>query len=145
MSIIYIFKASVRGAQPLNGNMNDVATSLAIQVCGNGPVHNNLVTLQSRLKTFSKWSYWNPNTGQTPEALSDAGFFYIGTYDHVKCFYCDGGLRNWEPGDDPWLEHARWFPNCSFVVLNKGDSYVKEVSKTKPAILPPLEDEVNDL
>jgi hypothetical protein len=20
-----------------------------------------------------------------------------------------GGLRNWETGDDPWIEHARWF------------------------------------
>lgn len=30
--------------------------------------------------------------------------------DNVKCFHCDGGLRNWEPGDDPWQEHAKWFP-----------------------------------
>lgn len=30
--------------------------------------------------------------------------------DNVKCYYCDGGLRNWEPGDDPWQEHAKWFP-----------------------------------
>ncbi|KAG7257631.1 hypothetical protein CRUP_018386 [Coryphaenoides rupestris] len=30
--------------------------------------------------------------------------------DNVKCYFCDGGLRNWEPGDDPWQEHAKWFP-----------------------------------
>lgn len=113
--------------------MGDVATSLAIKVCGNGPVHANLVTLQSRLKTFSDW----PSTsGQTPETLADAGFFYIDRFDHVKCFYCDGGLRNWEPADDPWFEHARWFPNCSFVVLNKGDGFVKEVTKSKPPVFP---------
>ncbi|XP_021948642.1 baculoviral IAP repeat-containing protein 7 isoform X2 [Folsomia candida] len=128
--------ASVRGAQPLDGNMNDVATSLAIQVCGSGPMHKNLVTYHSRVKSFtSKWP--NTSTGQTPESLAEAGFAYLGHLDHVKCFYCDGGLRNWEPGDDPWLEHARWFPNCSFVMLNKGDGFVKDVSKTKPTVAIP--------
>ncbi len=32
-----------------------------------------------------------------------------GLSDQVKCFYCDGGLRNWQPHDEPWTEHARWF------------------------------------
>jgi len=35
---------------------------------------------------------------------------FLGHGDNVKCFFCDGGLRNWEPGDDPWEEHAKWFP-----------------------------------
>lgn len=33
-----------------------------------------------------------------------------GHQDNVRCFHCDGGLRNWELGDDPWMEHAKWFP-----------------------------------
>ena len=33
-----------------------------------------------------------------------------GLSDQVKCFYCDGGLREWRDGDDPWQEHAGWFP-----------------------------------
>lgn len=37
-------------------------------------------------------------------------YILVGHGDNVKCFYCDGGLRNWEPGDDPWQEHAKWFP-----------------------------------
>lgn len=37
--------------------------------------------------------------------------------DNVKCFYCDGGLRNWEPGDDPWQEHAKWFPRYELLIL----------------------------
>ena len=47
--------------------------------------------------------------------------------DNVKCFYCDGGLRNWEPGDDPWVEHARWFPRCSFVRTVKGDQFIRSI------------------
>ncbi|VDI69036.1 Hypothetical predicted protein [Mytilus galloprovincialis] len=36
--------------------------------------------------------------------------FNAGEEDTVRCHYCDGGLRNWEPKDVPWEEHARWFP-----------------------------------
>jgi hypothetical protein len=32
---------------------------------------------------------------------------FLGMSDQVKCFYCDGGLKNWQPEDDPWVEHAR--------------------------------------
>lgn len=45
----------------------------------------------------------------------------------MKCFFCDGGLRNWEREDDPWHEHARWFPSCKYVRQVKGDSFVEEV------------------
>lgn len=45
----------------------------------------------------------------------------------MKCFCCDGALRNWEPKDDPWVEHARWFSRCNFLVSVKGEDYVKEV------------------
>ena len=34
----------------------------------------------------------------------------LGHSDDVKCFCCDGGLRCWESEDDPWVEHAKWFP-----------------------------------
>lgn len=118
----------VRGALPLSQDTEDVATSLAIQT-GSGPTRKHLVTVESRLKTFTGWP---TTTGQSPQKMADAGFFYIGTQDHVKCFYCDGGLRNWEECDDPWFEHARWFANCPYVLLNKGQDYIKQVVESKP-------------
>jgi len=124
--------SNVRGAQPLNGNMDDLV-GLGIKTCGNGPVHTNLVTQPARMKTFTNWP---TSTGQLPEAMAEAGFFYIGILDHIKCFYCDGGLRNWEPADDPWREHARWFPSCTFVILNKGDEFIKKVNEDKPPVIP---------
>lgn len=33
-----------------------------------------------------------------------------GKKDTVQCFSCGGCLGNWEDGDDPWREHAKWFP-----------------------------------
>ncbi|KAI8512025.1 Baculoviral IAP repeat-containing protein 2 [Branchiostoma belcheri] len=52
--------------------------------------------------------------------------------DNVKCFYCDGGLRNWEPGDEPWTEHAKWFPRCEFLLQQRGDDYVQGVQARFP-------------
>ena len=39
-----------------------------------------------------------------------------GKKDLVRCFYCGGGLRDWEQGDNPWEEHARWHPSCGLVL-----------------------------
>lgn len=35
---------------------------------------------------------------------------YVGKRDIVQCFSCGGCLGNWEDDDDPWKEHAKWFP-----------------------------------
>jgi hypothetical protein len=54
-------------------------------------------------------------------------FFIIGYWDNTRCFCCGGGFRNWEAGDDPWVEHARWFPKCAFLRQNRGDNFVAKV------------------
>lgn len=51
----------------------------------------------------------------------------IGIGDHVRCFCCDGTFRNWEPKDDPWVAHARWFSRCNYLISVKGEDYVKEI------------------
>jgi hypothetical protein len=48
----------------------------------------------------------------------------LGIDDQVRCFTCDGGLRRWDPDDDPWTEHCRWFPTCSFARRMKGDELI---------------------
>lgn len=95
-----------------------------------GPAHPQQATLAARLRSFISW----PATALVKkEDLASAGFFYIGISDHTKCFHCDGGLCSWEAGDDPWVEHARWFCNCSFVRLNKGDDFIKSCVAKYPA------------
>jgi len=34
----------------------------------------------------------------------------------------------WQKDDNPWVEHARWSKHCTFVLLNMGKRFVKEVS-----------------
>ncbi|KAH3733871.1 baculoviral IAP repeat-containing protein 3-like [Dreissena polymorpha] len=50
--------------------------------------------------------------------------YYTGVDDHCRCFACDGGLRKWEPGDDPWIEHCRWFPACPYARDIKGEEFI---------------------
>lgn len=79
----------------------------------------------SRLESYK--GNWPTNLAQTPDHLSSAGFFYVGYSDNVKCFFCDGGLCNWEADDEPWTEHARWFPDCGFLKQVKGTKFIQKV------------------
>ena len=80
-----------------------------------------------RLASFGNWP---PYARVSPEFLAGAGFFYTGQGDYVRCFYCDGALRNWEHGDDPWIEHARWFPSCKYLLQSRGRSFVNSIQES---------------
>ena len=94
-----------------------------------GPTNLKYSTVEARLRTFKDWP---PALKQEPRQLADAGFYYIGLSDQTKCFYCDGGLRNWQPDDDPWTEHARWFSKCGYVRLIKGDDFIAKCLDERP-------------
>jgi hypothetical protein len=47
--------------------------------------------------------------------------------DRVLCFYCNGGLKDWGSEDQPWLEHATWFPYCKYLLQKKGLFFVETV------------------
>lgn len=34
-------------------------------------------------------------------------------------------------GDDPVLEHTRWFPNCDYISRLKGSGYVEEIRQSQ--------------
>ncbi|XP_033739629.1 baculoviral IAP repeat-containing protein 2-like [Pecten maximus] len=82
------------------------------------------VLLADRLKTFDRWP---ADIQQTPDQMLDSGFFYAGYEDCVRCFQCGIGLRNWEPPDNPHVEHARWSPRCAFLLQVKGPDFINLV------------------
>ncbi|XP_055881233.1 baculoviral IAP repeat-containing protein 7-A-like [Biomphalaria glabrata] len=77
-----------------------------------------------RLKTFSSWPRGHR---LQPSDLADAGFYYAGYGDCARCFYCGGGLRNWEDDDDVWVEHGRWFSKCSFIRQRLGQVFIDAI------------------
>lgn len=101
------------------------------------PRYPNYEPLQVRISSYQGWpAYLN----QTPRDMALAGFLFAGYNNYTRCFQCGGGLRNWEAGDDPWVEHARWFPQCSFVRQNRGQRFIDAVlRKQKETVLDGLE------
>lgn len=95
----------------------------------------SMQTHEARVKTFVNWPTRIP---VQPEQLADAGFYYVGRNDDVKCFCCDGGLRCWESGDDPWIEHAKWFPRCEYLLRVKGREFVDQIQARFPHLLEQL-------
>ncbi|XP_074744772.1 baculoviral IAP repeat-containing protein 7 isoform X1 [Strix uralensis] len=93
----------------------------------NAPEYPEMVTEEMRLSTFQNWPQY---TDMHPEQLARAGFFYTGQGDVVRCFYCDGGVRNWSFGDDPWREHAKWYPGCEFLLRSRGREFVSSVQES---------------
>ena len=65
-----------------------------------------------RKSTFKNWPLYMQPTSQE---LVDAGFYYLGESDRVRCFCCGVTLRNWKLTDKPRLEHERHAPHCLFI------------------------------
>ncbi len=86
-----------------------------------------------RLATFVTW----PKCMVMPskECLARAGFWYTGFSDRVSCYVCKLKLHNWKPLDDPYLEHLRLSPHCSYMRI----SYCRD----QPVVLAADEDTVD--
>ncbi|XP_061171128.1 inhibitor of apoptosis protein-like [Saccostrea echinata] len=87
------------------------------------PFYSNL---EDRIGSFTDWP---ASKTQTPRDLALAGFFYAGDGDSTRCFDCGVGLRNWDAEDDPWVEHARWSPNCRFVNDHRGSQFLDAIEE----------------
>ncbi|XP_060086634.1 baculoviral IAP repeat-containing protein 7 isoform X1 [Heteronotia binoei] len=132
----FIRHKAARGGLPdreiwdcVDGQFLGMLQSLGMEeaLLDSSPEYPEMETEGDRLVTFDTW----PSYAQVPpELLARAGFFYTGDGDYVRCFYCDGALRNWERGDDPWMEHARWFPRCKFLLQSRGLTFVSSVQES---------------
>ncbi|NWQ78738.1 BIRC1 protein, partial [Columbina picui] len=85
-------------------------------------------TEEMRLQSFGGWPFYA--RGTKPDSLARSGFFFTGKKDVVQCFACGGCLGNWEDGDDPWREHAKWFPECEFLQSKKSSEEIKKYIET---------------
>ncbi|OWF45524.1 E3 ubiquitin-protein ligase XIAP [Mizuhopecten yessoensis] len=124
------------GSTSASGSVSDsVVKKLApLGVNFDKPKYPAYAVLTVRMSSFKGWS-----GSQTPNLMSEAGFVYAGYADYTRCFFCGGGLRNWEDGDDPWVEHARWFPGCAYLRQNKGAAFIRLVHERMDA-----QEQVND-
>lgn len=93
------------------------------------PKHNYYCTKERRLLSFHTWPI---GLAQRPRDLAAAGFYYTGRGDETLCFHCGGGLRDWEPEDIPWEQHARYFPKCVYLANVMGSEFIHRNATTTP-------------
>lgn len=98
----------------------------SLPVISKCPARPNMAVPAKRLDTFEGWTL---GEFHPPREMVEAGFYYTGHADLVRCFYCKGGIKSWKRFDRPWVEHGRWFPKCPFVRLCKGQEFVDVVQK----------------
>lgn len=89
-----------------------------------GPKYPQYSITCIRLSTFQAWP---SSIQQHPETMAEAGFYYTGNNDHVRCFYCGIGLQNWDSEDNPFVEHARWSSECQYLKDKKGSDFIGTV------------------
>ncbi|CAG2217571.1 BIRC7_8 [Mytilus edulis] len=89
-----------------------------------GPKYPQYSITCIRLSTFQTWP---TSIQQHPETMAEAGFYYTGNNDHVRCFHCGIGLQNWDSEDNPFVEHARWSQECQFLKDKKGLDFIATV------------------
>lgn len=92
--------------RPISKAFNCVEIVLTKTSC-----HPEYAEIRAREKSFNNW--FNRSSPATDD-MARAGFFYTDKEDTVTCFYCNGSLRHWRANDNPMVEHARWFPKCSY-------------------------------
>ena len=130
-------------ATPTAGTMTnkqspDLSNRTIMFPCNN-PTTPCMRNEQRRIDTFfERARNWpQERLAATPADMANAGLYYLGTQDRVKCFYCNGGLQNWDRFDEPWFEHAKWFPQCEFLLQQKGPEYVERITKRFPNLQRP--------
>ncbi|XP_053811839.1 E3 ubiquitin-protein ligase XIAP isoform X3 [Vidua chalybeata] len=114
----------VLGRDVGNVSSESIPSELGISGLNNAqhPRNPSMAKYGKRLQTFLSWIY-----PVDKEQLAEAGFYSIGNGDHVVCFHCGGGLQEWKENEDPWDQHAKWFPGCRFVSNEKGIEFINNV------------------
>ncbi|XP_076799916.1 inhibitor of apoptosis protein-like isoform X1 [Clavelina lepadiformis] len=131
--------AATRANQVSHRNVGILQANMNLFPCSN-PVNPHMRSEESRLQTFLDHSSSWPahRIRATPRQISNAGMYYLGVRDRVKCWYCNGGLQNWERDDDPWEEHAKWFPLCEFTLQQRGPDFVHSMVSRFPNLRRPI-------
>jgi hypothetical protein len=93
-----------------------------------------------RLSSFKDWS------GEIfAIRLAEAGFFYTGVSDKVRCYFCNAEKENWSSGDQPNLVHKKLNANCPLVVNSVETNNIPIYSNLLEEPLPSYFDKISHL
>lgn len=76
--------------------------------------NKNFTFYEDRLQTFLTWPR---QISPDKFSLAEAGLFYTGEGDIVKCFACGVKLCQWLTADTALSEHRKWSPDCVYLKM----------------------------
>lgn len=94
----------------------------------------NLRYEEHRLKTFDDVGW--PHSFINPAKLAKTGFYYIGPFDQVKCYFCKVVVWLWEIGDDEVKDHLKWSPCCPLLRRRRTTNMPIEPASDLDELLP---------
>lgn len=74
----------------------------------------NYMFYEDRLETFQNWPR---QISPDKFSIAQAGLYYTGQGDIVKCFTCGVRLHQWLAKDTAFAEHRKWSPHCMFLKI----------------------------
>eukprot|EP00079_Xenopus_tropicalis_P017459 XP_004917410.1 PREDICTED: uncharacterized protein LOC101733194 [Xenopus tropicalis] len=75
--------------------------------------HDDMSNVYSRADTY--WGHHKHFPYMKEWDLAQAGFYYVGPGDRVRCISCNAELEKWEKWDEPLTRHQHSFPDCAYV------------------------------
>lgn len=129
---------SPTSTQPSLMNSNTVPsspTTATLQNGNNSALSSDMCHEELRFRSFgTKW----PHQFIETRILAKTGFYFIGPYDQVKCYFCKVEVGCWENGDNEVIEHSRWSPNCPLLKRRETTNVPIEPITELDQLLPPL-------
>ncbi|KAK0064340.1 baculoviral IAP repeat-containing protein 2-like isoform X1 [Biomphalaria pfeifferi] len=120
---------------PVNSDQLDQVPLTEGQISNEPPSHlprpptNSVYPVYSdAVKRLQSFATWPANHFLSINVLVNAGFFFAGYSDCVRCYSCGLGLRSWKPGDDVDVEHKRFRPSCSLLQLKQRNNVANNVA-----------------
>lgn len=120
---------------PSTPTMSNSAPSSPTTAFPSSVLSSDMCREELRLRSFgTKW----PHTFIDARVLAKTGFYFIGPYDQVKCYFCKVEVGRWESGDNEVSEHSRWSPNCPLLKRRETTNVPLEPSAELDQLLPPI-------
>jgi hypothetical protein len=89
------------------------------------PSNPDMEALENRKQSFIGLS-WDQNIPVKVKVSTEAGFYYRGFNDMVKCFHFSIPVCEWAEGNGPLIGHAKYSPKCIVLKLNHSEEFIKE-------------------